>query len=289
MTRSPRPGTRAFRHQPQPDGSVSLHSRKTTAGPPAQPDLTTQILGCLAAAVYPELVVQVRPVAGPVAGHPGDADLPGSPAAHLHHRTGAARCPGAALRRASAPALPRPRSRSRRPGRARWFYLRPHLVLPHRHRVLVALERLPDRDMDRPAVPAQQLRDALEVYPTWNSLPISVLIRPSVHRWPAGRCAARPPAAPTAAGSAARATPVPWTQAPRRRPAAGPAATSAPSVPSPASPRPPARCYPRAQTGRPPPAAPARAAAAQRTCTRHVAHTACHRHTTAAARRHYIE
>jgi hypothetical protein len=64
---------------------------------------------------------------------------------------------------------------------------------------------------------------------------------------------------------------------------------AAPSVPLPASPRRPARCYPRAQTARPPPGAPARAAAVQRACTRHVAHTACHRHTTAPARRHYIE
>jgi len=31
------------------------------------------------------------------------------------------------------------------------------------------------------------------VYPTWNSLPISVLIRPSVHRWsPANPCASGP-------------------------------------------------------------------------------------------------
>src|SRR5215470_19921311 len=53
----------------------------------------------LAAAVHPQLVKQVRPVPGPVAGHPGDADPAAARAAHPHHRPGPARRPGAALRR----------------------------------------------------------------------------------------------------------------------------------------------------------------------------------------------
>src|SRR5260221_493601 len=64
----------------------------------------------LAAAVYPQLVKQVRPVAGPVARHAGDADPPAARAAHPHHGPGPARRPGASFRRAPppAPAAPRP-------------------------------------------------------------------------------------------------------------------------------------------------------------------------------------
>src|SRR5207247_80369 len=43
--------------------------------------------------------VQVWPVSGPVAGHPGDADPAAAGAAHLHHGPGPAGRPGAALRR----------------------------------------------------------------------------------------------------------------------------------------------------------------------------------------------
>ena len=53
----------------------------------------------LAAAVHPQLVEQVRPVAGPVADHPGDADPAAARAADPDHRAGAARRPGAAFRR----------------------------------------------------------------------------------------------------------------------------------------------------------------------------------------------
>jgi hypothetical protein len=49
------------------------------------------------------------------------------------------------------------------------------------------------RDLAGPAVPPQQLPDALDGVPTWNSLPISVFIRPSVQRWsPAKPCASGP-------------------------------------------------------------------------------------------------
>ena len=53
----------------------------------------------LAAAVYQQVIEQVRPVPGPVARYPGDADPPAPGTAHLHYRAGPARGPGAALRR----------------------------------------------------------------------------------------------------------------------------------------------------------------------------------------------
>jgi hypothetical protein len=53
----------------------------------------------LAAAVGAQLVKQVRPVPGPEADHPGDADPAAARAADLHHRAGPAPGPGAALRR----------------------------------------------------------------------------------------------------------------------------------------------------------------------------------------------
>src|SRR5256885_4628627 len=56
----------------------------------------------LAAAVHAQLVKQVRAVPGPVAGHPGDADPSAAGTAHPHDRAGAARRPGASLRRPQA-------------------------------------------------------------------------------------------------------------------------------------------------------------------------------------------
>ena len=53
----------------------------------------------LAAAVDQQLVVQVRPVSGPVARHPGDADPAAARAADPDDRAGAASRPGTALRR----------------------------------------------------------------------------------------------------------------------------------------------------------------------------------------------
>ena len=58
----------------------------------------------------------------------------------------------------------------RRPGRAPRFYLRPHLGLPHRDRVLVAFHRLADRNLGRPAVPAHQLPGALDGVPDVEQL-----------------------------------------------------------------------------------------------------------------------
>src|SRR5258707_7145720 len=49
---------------------------------------TTLFRSALAAAVYPQLVKQVRPGAGPVARHAGDADPPAARAAHPHDRRG---------------------------------------------------------------------------------------------------------------------------------------------------------------------------------------------------------
>src|SRR5690242_11823808 len=53
----------------------------------------------LAAAADPQLEEQVRPVPGPVAGHPGDADPAAARAADPHDGPGAARRPGPSLRR----------------------------------------------------------------------------------------------------------------------------------------------------------------------------------------------
>src|SRR5262249_37975814 len=53
----------------------------------------------LAAAVHPQVVEQVRPGPGPVAGHPGDADPAARGAAPPHEGPGSARVPGAAFRR----------------------------------------------------------------------------------------------------------------------------------------------------------------------------------------------
>ena len=50
-----------------------------------------------------------------------------------------------------------------------------------------------DRDLGRPAVPAHQLRGALDGVPDMEQLPDQVLIRPSVHRWSlANPCASGP-------------------------------------------------------------------------------------------------
>src|SRR5258707_15891425 len=51
----------------------------------------------LAAPVDQQVIEQVRPVSGPVAGHPGDADPAAARAADPHDGPGAARRPGAAL------------------------------------------------------------------------------------------------------------------------------------------------------------------------------------------------
>src|SRR5689334_22746759 len=53
----------------------------------------------LAAVVHAQPVKQVRPVPGPVAGHPGDADPAAARAAHLDQRPGPPWSPGAALGR----------------------------------------------------------------------------------------------------------------------------------------------------------------------------------------------
>src|SRR5260370_14876864 len=60
----------------------------------------------LAPAVDAQLVEQVRPVAGPVARHAGDADPPAARAAHPHDGPGSAPRPGASLRRGPSLAGP---------------------------------------------------------------------------------------------------------------------------------------------------------------------------------------
>jgi len=48
---------------------------------------------------------------------------------------------------------------------------------------IVAFHGLADRDLGRPAMPAHQLPGPSTLHPTRNSLPISVVILPRVHRW----------------------------------------------------------------------------------------------------------
>jgi hypothetical protein len=125
------------------------------------------------------------------------------------------------------------------------------------------------------------------VSPTWNSLPISVLIRPSVQRWS--------PAKPCASGPRR-------SSASSRAHCCGPSFSRDRSASSPQSRQ--ARCHRRTdpsmtrrscaiwpiarrgRTARLLPTAASHAAAARRACTRPVAHTAYPGHTPATTRRH---
>src|SRR5688572_15403050 len=63
------------------------------------------------------------------------------------------------------PARIRRRSRGRRPGPRRWFYLRPHLALPHLDGLLVPLDRPPHRHLRRPPMPTHQPPHPLDGVP----------------------------------------------------------------------------------------------------------------------------
>ena len=105
---------------------------------------------------------------------------------------------------ASAPGLPRLRSRGRRPGRARRFICRPHLGLPHRNRLVIAFQG-PGGPRPGPTSPARS--------PASTS---RATARCSVDRLGAGG----PPAFAAAASSRCTATTLPR---PRTPAAAGPA------------------------------------------------------------------
>src|SRR5229473_5570747 len=146
-----------------------------------------------AAAVRAQLVEQVRAVAGPVARHPGDADPPAARATHLHHRPGPAPGPGASLRR------PQPLAclvLEADPGAqvARGAFNPGHTSAFHTA-TACSSRSIACRTGTWQDQPCRRisLQVPSTVYPTWNSLPISVLIRPSVQRWsPANPCASGP-------------------------------------------------------------------------------------------------
>src|SRR6516225_6213508 len=147
----------------------------------------------LAAAVHAQLVVQVRPVPGPVARHPGDADPPAARAAHLHHRPRPPRGPGASLRR------PQPLACLVLEADEGVQVTRRPFISGHTsafHTATAASSRsMAWRTGTWADQPCRRISFQVPstVYPTWNSLPISVLIRPSVHLWsPANPCASGP-------------------------------------------------------------------------------------------------
>src|SRR5438876_384689 len=125
----------------------------------------------------------VGPVPGPVARHPGDADPATARAADLHHRAGAARRPGAALRR------PQPLARLVLEADEGAQVARRPFISGHTSAFHTATASSSRSMAWRTGTWADQpcRRISFEVpstvYPTWNSLPISVLIRPSVQRW----------------------------------------------------------------------------------------------------------
>src|SRR6516225_9437325 len=147
----------------------------------------------LTAPVDPQLVEQVRPVPGPVARHPGDADPAAARAPHLHDGPGAARRPGTAFRR------PQPLAclvleADEGAQVARRAFISGHTSAFHTatasssRSIAWRTGTWADQPCRRISFPVPST-----VYPTWNSLPISVLIRPSVHRWsPANPCASGP-------------------------------------------------------------------------------------------------
>src|ERR1700746_2523367 len=137
----------------------------------------------LTAVVHPQLIEHVRPVPGPVAGHPGDADPAAARAAHLDHRAGAARCPGAALRRPQ-PLACLVLAADEGAQVARRAFISGHTWSFHTatasssRSIAWRTGTWADQPCRRISFPVPST-----VYPTWNRRPISVLIRPSVHRW----------------------------------------------------------------------------------------------------------
>src|SRR6516164_7655435 len=136
----------------------------------------------LTAPVDPQLVEQVRPVPGPVARHPGDADPAAARAPHLHDGPGAARRPGAALRR------PQPLAclvleADEGAQVARRAFISAHTSAFHTATASSSrsIARRTGTWQDQPCRRISLLVPSM-VYPTWNRRPISVLIRPSVHR-----------------------------------------------------------------------------------------------------------
>src|SRR6266852_1450092 len=147
----------------------------------------------LAAAVDQQVIEQVRPVTGAVACHPGDADPAAARPAHLHHGPGPARRPGAASRRLQA--LARLVLEADEGAQVtRGAFISGHTSAFHTataassRSIAWRTGAWQDQPCRRSSFPVPST-----VYPVWNSLPISVLILPRVHRWsPANPCASGP-------------------------------------------------------------------------------------------------
>ncbi len=137
----------------------------------------------LAAAVRAQLVKQARPVPGTVACHPGDADPAAARAADPNHRAGPARSPGAALRR------PQPLAclvleADEGAQVARDAFISGHTSAFHTA-TASSSRSMTWRTGTWQDQPCRRIsfQTPSTVYPTWNSFPISVLIRPRVQRW----------------------------------------------------------------------------------------------------------
>src|SRR2546427_12623123 len=139
----------------------------------------------LAAPVRAQLVEQVRPVPGPVAGHPGDADPAAARAADPDHRAGAARRPGASLRR------PQPLACLVLEADEGAQVTSGAFISGHTWSFHTATASSPRSSAGRTGTWPDQPRRRISfqtpsgVYPIWNRRPISVLILPRVHRWSA--------------------------------------------------------------------------------------------------------
>src|SRR5258708_24637534 len=147
----------------------------------------------LAPGVGAQRVIKVRPVTGPVARHAGDADPPAAGAAHRHHGPGPAPGPGASFRR------PQPLAclvleADEGAQVARGAFISGHTSAFHTA-TASSSRSIAWRTGTWQDQPCRRISFQVPstVYPTWNSLPISVLIRPSVQRWPAAHpCASGP-------------------------------------------------------------------------------------------------
>jgi hypothetical protein len=140
-----------------------------------------------------QLVEQVRPVAGPIARHAGDADPPAARAAHPHDGPCPARRPGASFRRAQ-PLACLVLEADEGAQVARGAFISGHTSAFHTA-TAASSRSIAWRTGTWGDQPCRRISFQVPstVYPTWNSLPISVLIRPSVQRWsPANPCASGP-------------------------------------------------------------------------------------------------
>src|SRR6266567_1868837 len=147
----------------------------------------------LAATVDAQLVEQAGPVTGPVARYAGDADPPAARAAHPYQGPRPARRPGAPFGRAQ-PLAGLVLETDEGTQVARGAFISGHTSAFHTA-TASSSRSIAWRTGTWHDQPCRRISFQVPstVYPTWNSLPISVLIRPSVQRWSAANpCASGP-------------------------------------------------------------------------------------------------